>query len=165
MGHTVDPPLRAKSDRKALRAALVEGIIDSIRSDHRSGKSRDKRRRIRPSPNGMSGISSVFPVILSACEKVDITRVIDSISNANRRVFNIPEVHIVVPSAKLTLFNLKAQHICPGVSRSNNPWKTMDELRKGLRNCKRKQKLQQLSLALGTAKFIGIQPQAHLLQK
>ncbi|MBM55750.1 MAG: dihydroorotase [Euryarchaeota archaeon] len=129
--YRVDPPLRAKSDRKALRAALAEGIIDSIRSDHRPENPETNDVEFVLSPNGMSGISSVFPVILSACEKADITRVIDSISNANRRVFNIPEVHIVEGvEAKLTLFNPKAQHICPGVSAGvNNPWKTMDELK------------------------------------
>ena len=106
--YRVDPPLRAKSDRKALRAALAEGIIDSIRSDHRPENPETNDVEFVLSPNGMSGISSVFPVILSACEKADITRVIDSISNANRRVFNIPEVHIVEGvEAKLTLFNPK----------------------------------------------------------
>lgn len=127
----VEPPLRAKSDRKALRAALADGIIDSICSDHRPQNPENNDVEFVLSPKGMAGISSTFSAVISACDKADITRVIDSLSNANRRIYNLPEVHIVEGAeAKLTLFNPKAQHICPGVSAGvNNPWKNMDDLK------------------------------------
>ena len=127
----VEPPLRAKSDRKALRAALADGIIDSICSDHKPQNPENHDVEFVLSPKGMAGISSTFSAVITACDKADITRVIDSLSNANRRIYNLPEVHIVEGAeAKLTLFNPKAQHICPGVSAGvNNPWKNMDDLK------------------------------------
>jgi hypothetical protein len=78
----------------------------------------------------MAGISSTFSAVLTACDKANITRVIDAISNANRRVYNMPEVHISEGvEAKLTLFNPKGKHICPGLSAGvNNPWKNNEEL-------------------------------------
>ncbi len=126
----VEPPLRAKADRKALRTALADGTIDGICSDHRPENSENNDVEFVLSPNGIAGISSSFPALLTACEKADITRVIDAISNANRRIFNIPEVHITEGAeAKITLFNPKGNHNCPGVSAGvNNPWKDRDDL-------------------------------------
>ena len=82
------------------------------------------------SPKGIAGISSTFSAVLTACNKANITRVIDAISNANRRIFNIPEVHISEGAeAKLTLFNPQGNHTCPGVSAGvNNPWRNTEEL-------------------------------------
>ena len=96
----------------------------------RARKSRKQRRRIRSKPQRNMGISSTFPALLTACEKADITRVIDAISNANRRIFNIPEVHITEGAeAKITLFNPKGNHNCPGISAGvNNPWTDRDDL-------------------------------------
>lgn len=126
----VEPPLRAKADRKALRTALADGTIDGVCSDHRPENSENNDVEFVLSPNGIAGISSSFPALLTACEKADITRVIDAISNANRRIFNIPEVHITEGAeAKITLFNPKGNHNCPGVSAGvNNPWKDRDDL-------------------------------------
>ena len=126
----VEPPLRGKADRKALRAALTDGTIDSVCSDHRPENPENNDVEFVLSPNGIAGISSTFPALLTACEKADITRVIDAISNANRRIFNIPEVHIAEGAeAKITLFNPKGNHNCPGVSAGvNNPWKERDDL-------------------------------------
>ena len=126
----VEPPLRGKADRKALRAALADGTIDGVCSDHRPENPENNDVEFVLSPNGIAGISSTFPALLTACEKADITRVIDAISNANRRIFNIPEVHIIEGAeAKITLFNPKGNHNCPGVSAGvNNPWKDRDDL-------------------------------------
>ncbi len=126
----VEPPLRGKADRKALRTALADGILDSICSDHRPENPENNEVEFLLSPNGMAGISSTFSAVLSACDKANITRVIDAISNANRRVYNMPEVHIAEGAeAKLTLFNPKGKHTCPGVSAGvNNPWKNNEKL-------------------------------------
>ena len=126
----VEPPLRAKADRKALRTALADGILDGVCSDHRPENPENNDVEFLLSPNGMAGISSTFSAVLTACDKANITRVIDAISNANRRVYNIPEVHIAEGvEAKLTLFNPKGKHTCPGVSAGvNNPWKNNEEL-------------------------------------
>ncbi|MEC7654135.1 MAG: dihydroorotase [Bacteroidota bacterium] len=126
----VEPPLRGKADRKALRAALADGTIDGVCSDHRPENPENNDVEFVLSPNGIAGISSTFPALLTACEKADITRVIDAISNANRRIFNIPEVHIAEGAeAKITLFNPKGNHNCPGVSAGvNNPWKERNDL-------------------------------------
>lgn len=126
----VEPPLRSKADIKALRTALADGVIDGVCSDHRPENPENNDVEFLLSPKGIAGISSTFSAVLTACDKANITRLIDAISNANRRIFNIPEVHISEGAeAKLTLFNPKGNHTCPGVSAGvNNPWKNTEEL-------------------------------------
>ena len=60
----------------------------------------------------------------TACNNLDLSRLIDSISNATRRVYNIPEVHIEINApAKITWFDpvkeFNFQNISGG---ANNPW-------------------------------------------
>jgi dihydroorotase len=38
----VNPPLRTRSDVQALRAALVEGVIDAVATDHAPHAVQDK---------------------------------------------------------------------------------------------------------------------------
>ena len=120
----VNPPLRLKSDRKALQVALYNGTIDSVISDHRPENRESHDVEFMLSPNGISGIESVFSAVNTACHNLDLNRLIDSISNSTRRVYNLPEVHIEINSpAKITWFNPKEkfnfQNISGGV---NNPW-------------------------------------------
>ena len=120
----VNPPLRLKSDRKALQSGVEDGTIDSIVSDHRPENIESHDVEFMLSPNGVSGIETVFPAVNTACKNIDLGRLVDSISNATRRVFNIPEVHIEINSiAKITWFNpvteFKHSNISGGV---NTPW-------------------------------------------
>lgn len=127
----VQPPLRSSKDRKALRNALANGLLDGICSDHRPENLESNDVEFVLSPNGISGIEATFPATLKALEKADITRVIDAMSNANRRIFNMAEVHVEVgAAAKLTLFNPKGDankdRISAGV---NDPWKNIEDLK------------------------------------
>ena len=120
----VNPPLRLKSDRKALQVALQNGTIDSVISDHRPENIESHDVEFILSPNGISGIESVFAATNTACNNLDLSRLIDSISNATRRVYNIPEVHIEINApAKITWFDpvkeFNFQNVSGGV---NNPW-------------------------------------------
>ena len=120
----VKPPFRLKSDRKALRVALQNGTIDSIISDHRPENIESHDVEFMLSPNGISGIETVFAATKTACEKLDLNRLIDSISNATRRVYNIPEVHIELGApAKITWFDPEKECNFQNISAgANNPW-------------------------------------------
>ncbi len=120
----VNPPLRLKSDRKALQVALENGTLDSVISDHRPENIETHDVEFILSPNGISGIEFVFAAVNTACNNLDLSRLIDSISNATRRVYNIPEVHIEINApAKITWFDpvkeFNFQNISGG---ANNPW-------------------------------------------
>jgi dihydroorotase len=127
----VQPPLRTKADRKALVAAIADGTLDAVCSDHRPENIENHDVEFVLSPPGISGITSVFAAINTACESADITRKIDAISNANRRIFNMQEVHVEKGAmAKLTLFNPTSDYVHQAVSAGvNNPWKSQEGMK------------------------------------
>ena len=120
----VNPPLRSKADRKALRTALADGVINSVVSDHRPERIESHDVEFALSPNGIAGIESVFAALNTACPDLDLARLVDSISNATRRIYQLPELHIElnVP-AKITWFTPKQKFLSPEISGGvNNPW-------------------------------------------
>ncbi|MDA2978600.1 MAG: dihydroorotase [Actinomycetota bacterium] len=52
----VMPPLRESSDRQALIAGLVEGIIDAVATDHAPHAALEKEVPFEEAPNGMLGL-------------------------------------------------------------------------------------------------------------
>jgi len=122
----VHPPLRTKSDRKALRKAISDGTLDNIVSDHRPENIETHDVEFSLSPFGISGIEATFAAINTACPDLELSRLVDSISNATRRVYNIPEVHIEVGmDAKITWFDPEKSFTHPQISGgANDPWKT-----------------------------------------
>jgi dihydroorotase len=60
----VDPPLRAQTDRDALRQGLAEGIIDAICSDHRPLGADAKLAPFPRSKPGISALATLVPLLL-----------------------------------------------------------------------------------------------------
>ena len=59
------PPLRAESDRVSVRAALAEGVIDTIGSDHAPHASYEKAVEFHNAPNGIIGLETTLPLALN----------------------------------------------------------------------------------------------------
>ncbi len=60
----VSPPLRAQKDVDALRAALAEGVIDVIVSDHAPHAPHEKEVEYTDAPPGMIGLETAVSVTL-----------------------------------------------------------------------------------------------------
>ena len=60
----VAPPLRAQADVEALRAGLVEGVIDVIATDHAPHASYEKEVEFTEAPPGMLGLETAVAVTL-----------------------------------------------------------------------------------------------------
>jgi dihydroorotase len=60
------PPLRSESDRAALIAALVDGTIDAVATDHAPHTSAEKDVPFEEAPRGVIGLETAFPVVLAA---------------------------------------------------------------------------------------------------
>jgi len=63
----VAPPLRSREDMAVLRAALVEGMIDAIATDHAPHAEYEKDVEFTAAPPGMLGLETAFAVV---CELV-----------------------------------------------------------------------------------------------
>jgi dihydroorotase len=61
----VNPPLRTQSDVDALRAALVEGVIDAIATDHAPHAVQDKECEWDYARPGMLGLETALSIVVS----------------------------------------------------------------------------------------------------
>jgi dihydroorotase len=59
------PPLRAESDRQAILAALADGTIDAIASDHQPRDADDKRLPFAEASAGGAGLATLLAVTLA----------------------------------------------------------------------------------------------------
>ncbi len=60
--YKVNPPLREQSDVDAVRAALIEGVIDAIATDHAPHAAETKEKPFDSAPFGMIGLETSLAV-------------------------------------------------------------------------------------------------------
>ncbi len=63
--YKMNPPLGSNDDREAVLAALKDGTIDVIATDHAPHTVEEKLRPYEKSPNGIVGLETAFPLALS----------------------------------------------------------------------------------------------------
>lgn len=68
----VNPPLRDEEDRQALIAALKEGVIDCIGSDHAPHSADEKELPYTEAPFGISGLETAFGLCLEALVRTGV---------------------------------------------------------------------------------------------
>jgi dihydroorotase len=64
----VNPPIRSKEDREAIREGLKEGVIDIIATDHAPHTEDEKKVEFDLAPFGISGLETAFPLSLRLVE-------------------------------------------------------------------------------------------------
>lgn len=58
----MNPPLRKEADRQALIAALADGTIDMVATDHAPHTAEEKAREFAKAPSGITGLETAFSV-------------------------------------------------------------------------------------------------------
>lgn len=100
----VNPPLRTKEDRLALREAFKIGLIDTIASHHFPQHWDDKTCEFEYAKLGMVGLETIFSVSLQFSNSLG--DLINMLTIKNREIFKLPLPKIEVGSkACLTLFD------------------------------------------------------------
>jgi dihydroorotase len=61
--YKVNPPLRTRRDVEALRAALIDGTIDAVATDHAPHSPETKDQEWEHAPCGMLGLETAFAVL------------------------------------------------------------------------------------------------------
>ncbi len=59
----MNPPIRARADRDALIAGVLDGTIDMIATDHAPHSAEEKSRGLEKSAFGIVGIETAFPIM------------------------------------------------------------------------------------------------------
>lgn len=79
--YKVAPPLRTKADVDALIAALADGTIDCVATDHAPHPPEDKDQEFDRAPCGMLNLETALAVVLTATD-IPLPRVVEAMSSA-----------------------------------------------------------------------------------
>jgi dihydroorotase len=113
----VDPPLRAPDDTIALLAALEDGTIDAIASDHAPARAVDKEVPFGEAAPGISGIETTLGLVLEAVAagRLSLVRALRALTVGPWRAIagghhGIPEPNVRVGEpANLVVFDRSAR--------------------------------------------------------
>lgn len=86
-----NPSIKSPDDRKALRKALAEGIIDTIGSDHAPHLASEKANPYCKAPSGLPTIQQSLPVLLTIAKEEDIplTRIASVFSEKAAEIYGL----------------------------------------------------------------------------
>jgi dihydroorotase len=105
----VNPPLRAAEDASALIAALKEGVIDCIATDHAPHAATDKECEYGMAAFGISNIETALGSVLGLVHegKLDLAEAIGTMTSRAAAVFGLPAGTLSVGApADVTLIDL-----------------------------------------------------------
>jgi dihydroorotase len=87
----MNPPIRDESHRQALWAAVREGVIDVIGSDHAPHTRAEKDKTYPDTPSGMPGVQTLVTLLLDHVSKGNLTleRFVDLTASGPQRIFGI----------------------------------------------------------------------------
>jgi dihydroorotase len=111
--YKVSPPLRTGADVAALRAALAEGVIDAVATDHAPHAVEDKECEWAYARPGMLGLETALSVVLSTAA-LDWDGIAERMSRAPARIAGLADHgHDPAPGApaNLTLVDPAAQRL------------------------------------------------------
>ncbi|MCU7549057.1 dihydroorotase [Chitinophagaceae bacterium LB-8] len=86
----VNPPLRTKEDREALREAVLSGVIDCIATHHLPHEKDSKIVEFEYAKNGIIGLESAFGVVKNCLPSISTERLVELFSTQPRKIFNLP---------------------------------------------------------------------------
>lgn len=120
----VNPPLREEEDVAAMVAALADGTIEAIATDHAPHSPLEKDCEFSQAAPGMIGLELCFGLLLGLVHRGDVklSRLIDALSTAPAKIIgidapSISEEHL----ADLVLVDPQARYRCePSLIRSKS---------------------------------------------
>ena len=123
------PPLRSRLDVEACRAALAEGLIDAIATDHAPHAVHEKEQDFESAPHGILGLETAFAVCLDLVREDVLTplELVRRMSTAPARLLGlesgvlavgaVADVVVLSPERQWTYDPAKGYS-----KRRNSPW-------------------------------------------
>jgi len=90
----MNPPLRAEMDRQAVLAALLDGTVDCIATDHAPHASHEKEVEFERAPNGITGLETALGLALRILHRekgMPLARVMELMSGAPARLIGLAD--------------------------------------------------------------------------
>lgn len=87
----MNPPIRDARHRAALWAAINDGVVDCIGSDHAPHTLEEKAKPYPRSPSGLPGVQTTVPIMLNhvAEGRLTLARLVDLMNAGPARIFGI----------------------------------------------------------------------------
>ena len=124
-----NPPLRSADDRSALVAALREGTIGAVATDHAPHAAHEKDVPFEEAPFGVTGLETAFPALYTHLVEpglVPLETLLERMSAGPARAYGLEPPRIAVGApANLVLLDTRASwRVTPASfrSRSVNSW-------------------------------------------
>ncbi len=134
--YKVNPPLRPDEHVAALRAALADGTVDVVATDHAPHARHDKEHAFADAAPGMLGLETALAVVLETMVlpgRLDWAGVAERMSTAPARIARLPgqgRPLAVGEPANLTLVDPAARAVVDRTTSAslsrNNPWHGRD---------------------------------------
>ncbi|MBW2233903.1 MAG: dihydroorotase [Deltaproteobacteria bacterium] len=123
------PPLRGSEDVAACRAALADGTLDAIATDHAPHALHEKEVEFTAAPPGIIGFETALPVVLDLVRKDELTplELVSRLSTEPARILRVPAGTLAV-GAPADVVVIEPDHEwvydpAKGHSKSrNSPW-------------------------------------------
>jgi len=118
----VNPPLRTRADRAALRQAVMDGTIDCMASHHLPQDKDHKMVEFEYAQYGMTGMETAFAAVRTALPDLTIEALVSLFSDKPRKIFGLSTRSIAKGAqAELSLFLPdKTWNVRNSYSRSGN---------------------------------------------
>ncbi len=111
----MNPPVREKAHQDALWAAVRDGTIDAIGSDHAPHLRSEKDAPYPQSPSGMPGVQTLVPMMLShvAAGRLSLERFCELTSAGPARIYGVAGKGRIAEGydADFTIVDLKAKRV------------------------------------------------------
>ena len=91
----MNPPLRAEADRRAVIAAIADGTIDCLATDHAPHTAEEKRQVFDAAPFGIVGLETAWALTVTGLVEtgaISLARAIELWTERPRALFGLPEV-------------------------------------------------------------------------
>lgn len=109
--YKMNPPLRSAADREALIAALCDGTVDAIATDHAPHTETEKARGLQHAPFGVIGLETAFPLLYThLCEErgLPLARILQLFGRGPAELLGLPGGELRVGGrADLVLLDLE----------------------------------------------------------
>ena len=131
----VNPPLRPTTDQESLRAALADGTIDAVATDHAPHARHDKEHTFEAAAFGMLGLETAFSVVhdlMVTSGRMTMTDLVHRMSVNPARIAGLDEhgrgldvgapanLVLVDPARRVTVYRVASWSLS-----RNNPWHGM----------------------------------------